>query len=239
MPPVAAMTCNQLAIVAQRSGRPTEAEGWYKRALELDERAQPGSPHPKHLNNLAVLLVDEVRAGRAPTTRLAEAKSYAEQALAIKETRDASSGIWNTLSILADIADLEGRAEEARDYRRRERETFAAFAGNRYHIDRQHGQLIAAIAAAALGDAQAREEVEAALPGLEERGWKIAAATRRIWAGERDWHALAEDLDRNSALLILRVLETIAQPPAEAVQPAADEVFAASSQSPAHYPAKR
>src|SRR2546427_2296613 len=98
-----------------------------------------------------------------------------------------------TLGILADIADLEGRTEVARDYRRRARETFAAFAGNRYHIDRQHGQLIAAIAAAALGNAQAREAVEAALPRLEEDGWKIAAATKRIWAGERDWHALARD----------------------------------------------
>ena len=114
------------------------------------------------------------------------------------------------------IADLEGHAEEARDYRRRERETFAAFAGNRYHIDQQHGQLIAAIAAAAQGDAQAREAVEAVLPQLEERGWKIAAPTRRIWSGERDWHSLAEDLDRQDALLILRVLETIAQPAGEA-----------------------
>ena len=69
-----------------------------------------------------------------------------------------SSEIWNTLGILADIADLEGRAEDARDYRRRERETFAAFEGNRYHIDQQHGQLIAAIAAAAKGNKEARNE---------------------------------------------------------------------------------
>jgi tetratricopeptide (TPR) repeat protein len=222
----AAMTCNQLANVAEISGRPVEAEGWYKRAIELDKQAQPGSPDPDYLNNLASLQVDEVLAGRAPTTRLAEAKSYAEQALAIKKTRDASAAIWTTLDILANIADLEGQAEEARDYRRRVRETFAAFAGNRYHIDRLHGQLIAAIAAAAQGDTQAREAAEAALPQLEEQGWKIASATRSIWAGERDWQALAEDLDGEEALLILRVLETIAQPPAESAQPAPEEVFA-------------
>ena len=122
-----------------------------------------------------------------------------------------------TLNILADIADLEGRAEEARAYRRREREAFATFEGNRYHIDRQHGQLISAIAAAAKGDVEAREAVEAVLPELEKRSWKIAAATRRIWAGERDWHALAEDLDAQDALLVLRVLETMAQPAPEAV----------------------
>ncbi len=215
---VAIMTCNQLAIVARNSGRPDEAEGWYKRALELAERVQPGSPsHATYLNNLANLLVNEVGAGRAAKTRLAEAKSYAERALAIRETLDASAPIWTTLSILAEIADLEGRTEEARDYRRHERETFAAFEGNRYHIDRQHGQLIAAIAAAAKGDAEAHVEVEARLPRLEEAGWKIAAATRHIWAGERDWHALVEGINRSSALLVLRVLEMIAQPAPEEV----------------------
>ncbi len=214
----AAMTCNQFAIVAENSGRPDEAEGWYKRALELDERVQSGSPgEAKTLNNLANLLVNEMQAKRASRTRLAEAKGYAEQALAIKERLDASAEIWQTLNILANIADLEGRAEEARDYRRRERETFAAFEGNRYHIDRQHGQLITDIAAAAKGDAEVRAEVEAALPELEEDGWEIAAATRRIWAGERDWHALVEDLDGQDALLALRVLETIAQPTPEEV----------------------
>jgi len=208
----AAMTCNQLANVAVLAEKPDEAEGWYKRALELDERVQPGSPsHATFFNNLAYLLVSEVGAGRAAKTRLAEAKGYAERALAIRETLDASSEIWMTLNILANIADLGSQTEEARNYRRRERETFAAFEGNRYHIDRQHGQLIAAIAAAAKGDAEARAEVEARLPRLEEDGWKIAAATRHIWAGERDWHALVEDLDNQDALLVLRVLETIAQ----------------------------
>ncbi len=215
----AAMTCNHLAIVAQISGRPDEAEGWYKRALELDERVQPGSPsQARDLSNLANLLVSEVDAGRAAKTRLAEAKSYAERALAIDQTLDASAAeIWKDFGLLAIIADLEGRAEEARDYRHRERETFAAFEGNRYHIDLQHGQLIAAIAAAAKGDAEARAEVEARLPRLEEAGWKIATATRRIWAGERDWHALVEDLDGEEALLVLRVLETMAQPTPEEV----------------------
>ena len=55
------------------------------------------------------------------------------------------------------------------------------------------------------------------MPRIEEAGWKIAAATRRIWAGERDWHALVEDLDGQDALLVLRVLETMAQPAPEEV----------------------
>ena len=206
------MDCNQLAIVAQLAGRPIEAEGWYKRALEMYEKIQPGSSQQAPvLNNLASLLTNEVRAGRAPATRLAEARRYAERALAIKEPLDASSEIWTTLSILADIAELEGRTEEARAYRHREREAFAAFAGNRYHIDQQFGKLIEAIVAAANGDVQVREAVEEVLPQLEEDGWHIAAAVRRIWAGEREWHGLVEGVDSNSALLVRRVLETLGQ----------------------------
>ena len=208
---LATTTCNQLANVAQYAGRPVaEAEGWYKRALELDEQVHPGSPnHAGHLNNLANLLVSELQAGRAPVARLTEAKGYAERALAIMEKLDASSGIWNTLGILAIIADLEGRTEAARNYHRRERENFAAFAGNRYHIDQQFKSLIIDIAAAAKGDTRARANVETALPDGEAKGWHITAATQRIWAGERDWHSLVEDVDRNSALLVLRVLETL------------------------------
>lgn len=103
--------------------------------------------------------------------------------LAILESLDSSSETWRTFSILANIAAQEGRKEEAQTYGRRERETYAAFEGNRYHIDRQHGQLIAAIAAAAKGDMQARQAVEKMLPKFEEDGWHIATATQRIWMG--------------------------------------------------------
>ncbi len=224
----AANTCNQLGKVSEGAGHPAEAEGWYRRAIELRARVEPGSSSlAKSLNNLSRLLVNEVRVGRATTMRLTEAKGYAEQAFAIRETLDASGEIWATLGVLAEIADLEGPAEEARNYRRREREAYAAFAGNRYHIDQQHGPLIADIAAAAQGDAHAREAVEAKLPQLEKGGWKIAAATRRIWSGERDWHSLAEGLDRQDALLILRVLESIEQSAGESTPPTPEEVFAA------------
>jgi hypothetical protein len=114
--------------------------------LELYEQTNPsGYQIAAILSNLAQLLVNELQAGRAATTRLAEAKRYAEKALVIRATLDASGEIWKSLYILAEIADIEGHAEEARDYRRRERETFAAFDGNRYHIDQQHESLIAAI----------------------------------------------------------------------------------------------
>lgn len=206
----AAQTCNALAVVARRAGRPGEAEGWYQGALERTARVEPGSrDHAMYLSNLANLLVSEVKAGRTDRTRLVEARRYAEQALRIKEQPGVSAEIWTTFSILAQIAELEEQPEKARGYHRRERETFAAFPGNRYRIDQQHADLIADIAAAARGDAQARAEVEAVLRQLEDDGWKIGTAVQRIWAGERDWQVLAEDLDSQDALLILRVLETL------------------------------
>lgn len=164
--------------------------------------------------------MNEVQFGRHPSTRLAEAWLLAEQALTIvEEIGDFSQEPWMTLAILAEIADMQGRSKEARTYRRRERETFAQFEGNRGHIDKQFGELITAIAAGALGNEQARAAVEQALPQLEQNGWHITEATRRIWAGERDWHSLCEEIDRNSALLVLRVLEEIERPSSPAPSP--------------------
>jgi tetratricopeptide (TPR) repeat protein len=203
----AASTCNQLAIVAVSSGRPAEAEGWFKRALDAPDL--PPSNLAKYSDNLANLLKDEVRAGRMPAARLAEARGFAERALKIMETLNASSEIWMTLSIMAGIAELEGDAQAARGYRRREREGFAAFAGNRWHIDQQFGAFIQKCAAASLGQPEARAAVEAELPEAEANGWPITSALHRIWAGERDWHALAEDLGWEESLLVLRVLETL------------------------------
>lgn len=202
-------TYNELALVAEEAGRPSEAESWYKRALELDKQVHPGHLfHANHLNNFANLLTNEVRAGHAPTTRLAEAKGYAEQALAIKETLDTSAQIWTVLSVLANIAKMEGQLDSARGYRRRGREAYAAFVGNRYRIDQQFGELIEALAAAT-GDMPLRERIEEVFPRLEANDWQIAAAIRRIWAGEREWHALVDDLSNPASLLVLRVLETL------------------------------
>ena len=81
------------------------------------------------------------------------------------ETLDASAEIWTTLNILAEIADL------VRPRQRRHGTTAAASVRplplSRATASTSIGsteQLIAAIAAAAQGNAQAREEVEAALP---------------------------------------------------------------------------
>lgn len=200
---------NGLAFVAVQDGRPADAAGWLQRALNVPEL--PLSDVANYSNNLAALLTDEVRAGRLPPERLAEARSHGERALKIKERPDTSSEIWTTEKVLADIAELTGEQEVARQYRHRARASFAAFAGNRWYIDQQSGNLIKDCAAAALGNAETRAAVEAALPQLEANGWRITTPLQRLWAGERDWQALAEDIDRNSALLVLRVLETLAE----------------------------
>ena len=69
--------------------------------------------------------------------------------------------------------------------------------------------LLEGIAAAAT-DAGLRPEIEARLPQLEEDGWHLAGATRRIWAGERDPAALTVGLDGQDAALVRRVLEMLA-----------------------------
>src|SRR5260370_12024416 len=104
----AARTCNQLGNVAVRAGRPAEAESWFKGALERAERVEPGGmDHARYLSNLADLLVNEVRAGRAARSRLVEARRYIEQARHIEEQPGVSAELWKTYAILAQIAELE------------------------------------------------------------------------------------------------------------------------------------
>ncbi len=55
-----------------------------------------------------------------------------------------------------------------------------------------------------------RPQVEADLEDLEQDGWCLREAAKRIWAGERDADALTDDLDEEDTQLIERVLELIA-----------------------------
>lgn len=155
--------------------------------------------------------MNAVKAGRVSQAQLDEARQYAERSLHIQEQPGISIESWKTFAILAEIAELKGQIEQAEDYRGREREAYATSEGNRYQTDRQHGPLIATIADAARGDDRARVQVEELLPTLEQRGWHVTSAVQCIWAGERDWQALVNDLDGPDALLVLRILETIAQ----------------------------
>ena len=119
-------------------------------------------------------------------------------------------GVWNTYSILAQIAERQGDAAAARDWRRREQETFAAFPGSWANLERQFGPVVQAAAAAAQGVPGAREAVEAAFEPMTKGGYMVADPIRRIWAGERDVWALTEGMDRNNALIVRKVLEALA-----------------------------
>jgi tetratricopeptide (TPR) repeat protein len=206
----AATICNQLGNVAAMAGRPDEAEGWYQGALSRFDQVEPDSAsYAICLYNLADLLVNEVQAGRAAKIRLVEARNYAEQARRIEEQSGVSVESWKAFNILADIADLQDHPQEAQSCRQQARESYVAFAGNRYHIQQQFASLIATIVAATRGEVQVRAQVEAALPQWEDHGWHIRSAVERIWAGERDWRALTTDLGGEEALLILLVLEAL------------------------------
>ncbi|ABX06709.1 MAG TPA: CHAT domain-containing protein [Herpetosiphon sp.] len=200
-----AETCNQLALLAKSAGRSIEAEGWFKRALQNPDL--PVLNRAKWLNNLADLLADQIQAGTWSQSRLAEAQNYAEQALNILKGVDpAQASLWLPLNILANLADPAGQAAE---YCQQARIAYAAHAANRWHIDQQFGDLIAAIVTATQGNQEVRTAVEQTLPQLEANGWKISKAIQRIWAGERDWHGLCAELDNQDSLLILRVLEEL------------------------------
>jgi hypothetical protein len=162
------------------------------------------------LNNLGALLTEEVKAKRASHAVLFEARQVLERALHIRE-RLAVAEIWTTYGLLAEVAEVEARTEEVERWQKGERESFATFAGNRYHIDQQFGDLITAIVLVAQGAEQMRNEVEEELLLIEKDGWQINAAIQRLWAGERDWHVLAQRVDRQDALVILRVLEMLQQ----------------------------
>lgn len=201
----AAATCNQLANVAVNAERPAEAERWYLRAIELGEKLNLVGELGKWLSNLAGLYLSQAR--------LAEAQKYARRALAIKETLDLSSEPWTTYSILAQLAERQGRLDEVRAWRRKEQESFAAFAGSDTKI-KEWQPVIAAVVAACQGNEEARNQLE---PFLQEMGqtedWKnLIPILRRIMDGERD-QDIVTGLDRTDALIVTRILQALSDDP--------------------------
>ena len=210
----AAQTCNQLALVAKGAGRPDEAERWYKRAIEVFVELRDPQAQAKVLNNLANLLLANLHL--APG-RLDEAERYAHRAREIDETLDLSSQPWTTYSILAQIAERRGRAEEARQWRRKEQETFTAFAGADVQIQ-QYLPLINRVAQAAQGDTNARKWIEGEYPKMQAGGenWtRTAASIQRMIAGECDVDSLTQNLDRVGGLIVRRILGLLQEPPPE------------------------
>ena len=205
----AAQTCNQLARVAAGAGRPEEAERWYGRALEGLQATGQMHYAAVAASNLANLLL-------AQPGRLEEAERYARQALAIKETLDLSAEPWKTYNILAQIAEKRGQAEQARGWRRKEQESFAAFKGSEHEI-RQWLPVIGAVVAACQGNEQAAKDLAPFLQQMgETQDWRnLIAVIRRILNGERDGDGLTDGLDRIDGLIVQRILAGLeTSPPA-------------------------
>jgi hypothetical protein len=148
--------------------------------------------------------------------RLDEAERYAHRAREIDETLDLSSEPWKDYSILAQIADKRGRAEEARQWRRKEQETYQAY------VDRSGGQAgdqvvrkwepyIQAVVAICNGDAQAAQQLEPFLQKMANTDdWRnLIAVIRRILAGERGIE-LTEGLDHADTAIVRRILGLLA-----------------------------
>jgi tetratricopeptide (TPR) repeat protein len=199
----AAQTCTTLGNVANSAGRQDEAERWHKKAIEYAEPLDDKQYLAMYYNNLANLYLSQ--------NRLDEAEAYARRALAIKETLDLSSAPWTTYSILAQLAEKRGHKDEVREWRRKEQESFAAFAGSDNEI-KQFEPLIAAIVQAANGDEEAKTYMEGIYPDMAAGGveWaKGAEAVKRLVAGERDMSVLTEGLERTIALVVIRALQVL------------------------------
>ncbi|MDM8558047.1 tetratricopeptide repeat protein [Candidatus Parabeggiatoa sp. HSG14] len=109
----AAAIWNQLALVNKGAGKFEAADGWSRKAIEGAKSVGDLVQVARSLNNLADLLQTNY------PDRLPEARQLAEEALAIRKTQDpAVSDIWQTYSVLAEIAEQEGDGGKAEEYRR-------------------------------------------------------------------------------------------------------------------------
>ena len=212
----AAQTWNNLAVVSKDAGKPDAAEMWYRKAIDGGRKTGDVLTTSRALGNLANLL--QTRPGR-----LAEARQLAEDALAIKRTLDPGAAeIWNTYTILAQIASREAQATsdahrqaeleaQARDHRRRARQAQRNFAGTRHQLQRHLSVIFGTIMATQ--DPDHRRQLEDALPDMEQHGWtKLVAAIRRILNGERDEDTLCADLDDEDSMIIATILAGLADP---------------------------
>ncbi|NEP19144.1 MAG: hypothetical protein F6J97_19975, partial [Leptolyngbya sp. SIO4C1] len=167
---------------------------------------EPGSLS-KVLTNLADLLQTQCQ-----PADLAAARQYAEEALSIDQTLDpAAAEIWKTYTVLAKIAEKQGRTAEARTYRQQARQAKAAFAGTQYEL-RRHAPLIATAIAAVTGNAEVRQELEGSLAQFGAAYQKLAAAIRRILNGDRNEAAILDPLNYRDSMIVMAILRGIEDP---------------------------
>jgi tetratricopeptide (TPR) repeat protein len=194
---------NQVAQLCKERGRLLQAEQWYGKALKARRAANDRLGMSITLSNIANLLADD-------SARLNEARRFAEESLAIKETLDpAAAEIWTTYEILARIASQQGDSSQAAAYRAKGRQAYFAFPGWREQLY-QHEALIAMVVQAST-DPALREQLEQAMNESAGGAWANSiAAHRRILSGQRDEAVLCGPLVWEDAAIIRAILEGIA-----------------------------
>ena len=188
--------------MSEGAGKLTEAEAWYRKAIDADRVTNNSIGISRGLSNLANLL-------QQFPDRLNEAQQLAQESLAIKQTLDpAAAQIWKTYGLLAQISDQQGDPAKAKDYRRLSRTARANFAGTEYEL-RQHAPLIEAVVRA-VHDAEVRPQLAPMLENMISRGWQnLIAAIRQILNGQRDEDTLCERLDVEDSQIVLAILRQI------------------------------
>lgn len=216
-----AETANQLGTVCQQAGRPAEAETWYRRALDAFHTLGHQRYKAVCVNNLAALMLDVEAlppaarpAPFADRDLLAEAEAHARRAAEIKEQLGPSTQPWTTYNILTQIAERKGLPEEARRWRRREQESFAAFAGSSLEVQKW-AEEIAVVAAACQGNKEAQQVAVQIIDRYRDNeDWgKLVATFAQMLDGERDCDVLLEGLDRTDAAIIIHTLAALAGEP--------------------------
>lgn len=126
----------------------------------------------------------------------------------MEKINDPSLKIWASYGILAEIAEAQGDAGEATRWRRKEQDSYAAYAGSRHAI-RQYEPLIQGVVEACQGSEKARQWVEDLFPKMEagsEEWARNAAAIRRILDGERDIEVLRSGLKYMGYMIVRTIL---------------------------------
>lgn len=201
----AANSWDHLAQVCTFTRNSLAAEDWFRKALEGRRASDDRVGEARTLHNLAKLLSTLPR-------RLAEARRLAEEGLTILQTLEPGvAEIWETYTLLAEIAGQQNIPVLVRRYRRQARQAKAAWSGAQYELQ-EHLPLIERVVHA-VADPQRHAELEPELEIWRQNGWsKLVAAIRRLLAGERDEDALCEGLSLEASMIILAILHGIADP---------------------------
>lgn len=200
----AASSWYQFALASQTLGNLTEAKNGYHKAIEGYKAVENWLSVAIGLRNLAELLHNQPQS-------LDEARQFAEAGLAIDKTLDPNvAEIWQTYTLLANIAEKQNDVAQAKIYRGLAQQTQVNSAQEQNKL-RQHQQFIDAVVAT-VAQPELGAQLESMLRQREAKGWtKLVASIRRILEGERDCESLCDDdnLDLTDSFILRSILQKV------------------------------